>query len=91
MASHIYYEIDPAFRGKGYGKLILKSGLEEARKIGLQELLITCDDENIASKKIIEANGGIFIEKALLPKNKTMLKYSIPLSGRVDSLPLKTK
>lgn len=81
MTSHIYYEIDAPFRGKGYGKKILQLGLLEARKIGLKEVFITCDDDNLASKKIIEANGGQFVEEAeLIGKSKKMLKYKILLS-----------
>ncbi len=78
MASHIYYEILPEYRSKGYGKQILTLGLEEAKKIGLKEVTITCMDDNIGSKKIIEANGAVFIEEAMIPEDaKKMLKYRI--------------
>ncbi len=81
MASHIYYEIFPEHRSKGYGKQILSLGLEEARKIGLKEISITCMEDNFSSKKIIEANRGVFIEDAMIPEeNKKMLKYQILLS-----------
>lgn len=81
MASHIYYEILPEYRSKGYGKQILALGLEEARKIGLTEISITCMEDNIGSKKIIEANQGVFVEDALIPEEgKKMLKYRISLS-----------
>jgi predicted acetyltransferase len=80
MASHIYYEIIPEYRSKGYGKQILALGLEEAKKIGLKEIFITCREDNIGSKKIIEANGGVFIENVVLPEeSKKMLKYQIIL------------
>jgi len=78
MASHIYYEIYPPYRGKGYGKQILKLGLNEARKIGLKEVLLTCYEENVASKKIIEANGGTLVESMIIPAtHKKFLKYKI--------------
>jgi predicted acetyltransferase len=57
---HIGYGIRPSRRRMGYGKLICKLGLEEARKLGLRRVLITCDADNIGSKNIIESNGGIF-------------------------------
>ena len=80
MASHIYYEIYPQHRGKGYGKEILKQGLEKAKEIGLKEVIITCLEDNIASKKIIEANGGDFVEDATIPStNEKLLKYKINL------------
>ena len=79
MANHIYYEIDPIFRGKGYGKKILTLGLAEAKKIGLREVMIVCAEDNIASKKIIEASGGIFMEDAQSSDGRKHLKYKIVL------------
>ena len=57
MESHIFYEIDPAYRGKGFGRKILELGPQEAKKLGLNEVMVTCDEDNLPSKKIIEANG----------------------------------
>lgn len=57
-AGHIGYDISPNYRNKGYGKQILKLALEEAAKIGLQEVVLTCNIDNIASRKIIEINNG---------------------------------
>ena len=82
MSSHIYYEIAPEFRQRGYGKQILALGLEKAAEIGLEQIIITCTDDNIGSKKIIENNGGTFIESAIIPgENKRMLKYRIILKN----------
>ena len=41
----------------------MSNKLEEARKIGLSEILITCNDNNIGSAKVIENNGFILCEK----------------------------
>ena len=60
FGGHIGYEIRPSMRQRGYGKEILRLGLEKARERGLQHVLVTCDETNIGSKKIIEANGGRF-------------------------------
>jgi len=60
---HIGYKIRPSQRRKGYGKLICRLGIEEARKLGIGDILITCDDDNIASCKVIEANGGRLQDK----------------------------
>jgi predicted acetyltransferase len=38
----------------------LRLGLEKARDLGLRRVLVTCDETNIGSKKIIEYNGGVF-------------------------------
>jgi predicted acetyltransferase len=58
VGGHIGYEIRPSKRRRGYGKQILRLGLEKAREAGLHRVLVTCDEDNIGSKKIIEANGG---------------------------------
>ncbi|MES2651665.1 MAG: GNAT family N-acetyltransferase [Bacteroidota bacterium] len=60
VGGHIGYFIRPSFRKFGYGSIILELGLKEAKQIGLEKILITCDETNLASKKIIEKNGGIF-------------------------------
>ncbi|CAG9000264.1 MAG: hypothetical protein CENE_02258 [Candidatus Celerinatantimonas neptuna] len=56
---HIGYDIAPAFRGKGFGKMMLKFALPKARALGIERALITADEDNIASRKVIEANGGL--------------------------------
>lgn len=61
---HIGYEIRPSRRRQGYGTLICRLALEHARTLGIQRALITCDETNAASRRIIEANGGRF-EKAV--------------------------
>ena len=60
---HIGYEVRPSRRRRGYGTLMCKLGIEKLRALGVQRILITCDDDNIASYKIIEANGGILEDK----------------------------
>lgn len=57
---HIGYGINPKYWHQGYGTKMLKMALEKYKSlIEEDKILITCDDENIASAKIIEANGGI--------------------------------
>ena len=56
--SQIYYKIRLTKRNKGYGNKILALALIEAKKLGFKRIRINCDDNNIASKKIIINNGG---------------------------------
>ncbi|GAA5533314.1 GNAT family N-acetyltransferase [Deinococcus aluminii] len=58
LGGHIGYELRPAARGQGYGKLILALALDRARELGLPRVLLTCDVENLGSRGVIEANGG---------------------------------
>jgi len=55
---HIGYMIHPSSRGKGYGKKMLALALEKARLKGLDEVLITCNQDNFGSRGVIESNGG---------------------------------
>jgi predicted acetyltransferase len=57
---HIGYEIRPSQRRRGYGTEILRLTLEKAREWGLRKVLVTSDATNRASRRIIEANGGVF-------------------------------
>lgn len=59
---NIGYAIRPQCRGKGYGKEILRLLLIEAKRKNIQELLLTVDKGNIASKRVIENNNGILID-----------------------------
>lgn len=60
IIGNIGYDISPLKRDKGYGKIILKLGIEKAKKLNITPILVTCDVNNVASKKVIEENGGIF-------------------------------
>ena len=55
----IGYDIRPSKRKHGYGTKILELALPKAKEIGLRKVLVTCDATNIASRRIIEKNGGI--------------------------------
>ena len=57
---HIGYSIRPSQRGKGYGKEQLRLGLAEARKQGLERVLITCDEDNEVSRRTILSAGGVY-------------------------------
>jgi predicted acetyltransferase len=61
---HIGYDIRPAKRKLGYGKNILALALPKAKELGIDKVLVTCNETNVGSMKIIEANGGI-LENAL--------------------------
>ena len=61
---HIGYAINPKYWRQGYGKELLRLGLEQYKDLIEEDnILITCDDDNIGSYKIIEANGGILENK----------------------------
>jgi len=55
---HIGYDVKPKEQGKGYGTALLKQLIAKAKTIGLKKIIITCDEKNIGSRKVIERNGG---------------------------------
>ena len=78
--NHIYYEIYPDYRCLGYGNKILELGLREVAKPRLKRVRLTCVSTNKASKKIIENNGGVLIDKKRSIDNKdAVLLYEIRL------------
>ena len=68
---HIGYAIRPSKRRRGYGRQICRLALDEARKLGLDRVLITCDADNIGSRKIIESNGGRFENELEQPDDES--------------------
>jgi predicted acetyltransferase len=62
---HIGYYIRPTQRNRGYGKRVCVLMLEKAKLLGLKRVLITCDDDNQASVRIIENCGGVLEDKVV--------------------------
>lgn len=60
---HIGYGIRYSEWNKGYGTLMLKLVLEKAKKMGISKVLVTCDDDNIASAKVMEKNDMVLQDK----------------------------
>lgn len=65
FGGHIGYGINPKYWKKGYGTKALELALIKARELGMGDILITCDDDNIGSYKIIEKNSGILENKVM--------------------------
>jgi predicted acetyltransferase len=60
VGGHIGYAVVPRFRWRGYATEILRQALVIAReRLGLERVLVTCDDDNVGSIKTIERNGGM--------------------------------
>lgn len=80
---HIGYAVAPSKRNKGYGTLILREGLLLSKKLGFDKVLCVVDDDNIASIKIIEKNGGVYENSLYDEEEKVNVKrYWIDLSRK---------
>jgi len=77
---HIGYDIRPTKRNQGYGKKNSRVCIIKSKSIGIARALVTCDETNLASKKVIEANGGVFENSVLLGINRSRkFRYWITL------------
>ncbi len=56
------YAVRPSEWGKGYGTEILRQGFEIARGFGMEELLLTVNEENAASAHVVEKLGGVLLD-----------------------------
>ncbi len=58
VGGHVGYAIRASARGHGYGQLMLRLALPHLQALGINPALITCNDDNQASIRIIEKAGG---------------------------------
>lgn len=78
IGGHIGYYLRRKFRGKGYGTKMLSLSLFEARNLGLKRVLLTTDEWNIASQRVMEKNGGEYQDTIEFEGHKLM-RYWIDL------------
>ena len=64
---HIGYGVVPWKEGRGYAKRALALVLPEARAEGLDYVELITNPDNLASQRVIEANGGRLIERFIEP------------------------
>jgi predicted acetyltransferase len=74
VGGHIGYTIRPSARRKGYGASLLAHTLVEARALGLERVLLTCDADNLGSRAIIERNGGQLDSEVPSPESGTLVR-----------------
>jgi len=72
---HIGYDVRPSRRRRGHATLMLRLSLPVAHQLGIDPALITCDDTNVASRRVIEANGG-----RLASASGGILRFWVPTS-----------
>jgi predicted acetyltransferase len=60
---HIGYDVRPSARRQGQATAMLCAAKPWAARLGLTRALITCNSDNVASRRVIETNGGVFIDQ----------------------------
>ena len=76
FGGHIGYMVRPAFRKKGFASEMLRQALVVAKQLGIDEVLMTCNDDNIGSIKVIEKYGGVLDNKVEY-EGRTLRRYWI--------------
>jgi predicted acetyltransferase len=82
---HVGYSVVPWKRRRGYATQALRAILQDAKAEGLRYVEITTPTVNIASQRVILANGGVLVEEFVtLPSlgAKRQLRYHVRLDSR---------
>ncbi|MEV4704339.1 GNAT family N-acetyltransferase [Actinoplanes sp. NPDC049316] len=64
VGGHIGYDVRPSARRRGYATHMLRDALPVARGLGITTALVMCDVGNVASRRVIERNGGVLQDEA---------------------------
>ena len=73
----IGYEVYTAFRGRGLATTACQMGLSVLRDLGYGEVWITCNPENIASRRVCEKSGGVLAGIADIAPDHVMYAHGV--------------
>lgn len=76
---HIGDGIRPSERRKGYATKMLALAMDECKKLGIERVLMVCDDANAGSAKSIENVGGV-LENVVEYEGDKLRRYWINIS-----------
>lgn len=72
---HVGYDVRPSARRRGHATAMLREALPWCQRLGIDPVLVTCDTDNVASRKVIERNAGRFEDE-----RDGKLRYWVPAS-----------
>ncbi|SCG64635.1 GNAT family N-acetyltransferase [Micromonospora inositola] len=70
---HIGYDVRAGARRRGHATAMLRAALPVTHALGIDPALVTCDVDNVASRRVIERNGGL-----LEDERAGMLRFWVP-------------
>lgn len=74
FGGHIGYAVRAKRRKRGLATRMLKQGLDIARELGFEKVLLVCDDDNLASERVIIKNGGAYENRLFDPDEGVYVK-----------------
>jgi predicted acetyltransferase len=78
VGGHIGYDVRPSRRRHGHATAMLQQALPWAHDLGIDPALVTCDDDNAGSVRVIEAAGGVLEDVRGIKR-----RYWVPTRGLV--------
>lgn len=79
---HVAYGIRPEYRGRGLGHLALALALEKLREMGIASALVTCDEDNAASRRVVLRAGGLLENRMKDEDGATVERYWVGTGAR---------
>lgn len=76
---NIGYSVRPSERRKGYASAMLRQILFRCREQGMDRVLVCCQQENEASRRVILKNGGQYEATITTPEKECLEQYWIQL------------
>ncbi|MEQ8157004.1 MAG: GNAT family N-acetyltransferase [Clostridiaceae bacterium] len=76
---HIGYGVRPSERCKGYASQMLQLGLEYCKTMGLDKVMLSCYEDNEASRKTIVKCGGVLEREFVYSDGKTVQVFWITI------------
>ena len=74
FGGHIGFGVRPSARRRGYATEVLRRTLVEARALGIEDVLVTCDKLNTGSVKAIINNGGKLSDEEYMAEHSCVLQ-----------------
>ncbi|MDW0117697.1 GNAT family N-acetyltransferase [Sporosarcina thermotolerans] len=74
---HIGAGIRPSERRKGYATFLLSEALKITDQLGINSVLVTCNEDNIGSAAVIIKNGGVEDESFTEPHGNVVRRFWI--------------
>jgi predicted acetyltransferase len=74
IGGHIGYGVVPSQRKQGYATEMFRQVIPHCKRLGLKEVLISCDEQNIGSRKVIEHFGSVFSDQVICPDSGVLIR-----------------